>query len=121
MLADGMAPDAHQQIRTGLREFGLDPVAAAQAVSVAVEQSDAVEVDLRRRVAVAAIHHVDRDGDDRAHRDGQLRRQRDGRQRRHGLRRRRRDVHVELTTPGIARTALAAAVTVFAQREPPDH
>ncbi|WP_249998788.1 SDR family oxidoreductase [Actinoplanes sp. M2I2] len=43
-LADGMEASARDRIRTGMREFGLDPVAVARAVCFAVEQPDDVEI-----------------------------------------------------------------------------
>ena len=52
-LADGMAPEARDEIRAGMRSFGLDPQAVANAVCFALEQPTDVEIgDLTIRPTV---------------------------------------------------------------------
>jgi NADP-dependent 3-hydroxy acid dehydrogenase YdfG len=52
-LADGMAPQAREEIRAGMRSFGLDPRAVANAVCFVLEQPADVEIgDLTIRPTV---------------------------------------------------------------------
>jgi NADP-dependent 3-hydroxy acid dehydrogenase YdfG len=52
-LADGMAPEAREEIRAGMRSFGLDPQAVANAVCFVLEQPADVEIgDLTIRPTV---------------------------------------------------------------------
>ncbi|MFP7833619.1 SDR family oxidoreductase [Marisediminicola sp. LYQ134] len=52
-LADGMAPEAREEIQAGMRSFGLDPQAVANAVGFVLEQPADVEIgDLTIRPTV---------------------------------------------------------------------